>query len=75
MKRLPAFVLLLTLAFAGSLPAGAQIFRGPNSERQAQKAARKNEKAFRKATKKQQKALAKYEKKQRKAAKKAQGHS
>jgi HEAT repeat protein len=72
MKRIPAFILLAALSFACSIPAKAQVFRGPDSARQAQKAAEKQQKALNKAAKKQQKATKKYEKAQRKAARKAQ---
>jgi len=70
MKRIPALVLLAALSFAGSMHAKAQIFRGPDSERQAQKAAKKQQKALNKAAKKQQKKSTKAAKKQQKAIKK-----
>jgi hypothetical protein len=69
MKRIPAFVLLVALSFAWSIPAKAQIFTGPDSARQAQKAANKEQKA---AAKRQRREVKKYKKAQRKAAKKAQ---
>jgi hypothetical protein len=72
MKRIPAVMLLFALSFAWALPANAQIFRGPDSARQAQKAAKKERKAGKKAAKKRQKAMKKYAKAQRKAAKRAQ---
>jgi len=59
------------LSFACSIPAKAQIFTGPDSARQAQKAADKQQKA---EAKKQRKAMKKYAKAQRKAAKRAQHH-
>lgn len=65
MKRIPAFVLIL-LSFAGSAPAHAQIYRGPNSAEQARKAARKNQK---RAAKQQRKAAKKLAKAEGKAAK------
>ena len=74
MKRIAAFVLLAALTSAWSMPAIAQIFTGPNSARQAQKAGEKQQKALNKAARKQQKAIAKSEKAQRKAAKRAQHH-
>ncbi len=74
MKRIPALILLVALTVASSLPAGAQIFMGPNSAKQAQKAGEKQQKAQNKAARKQQKAIAKSEKAQRKAAKRAQRH-
>jgi len=72
MKRMLAFALLFVLSLASSAPSEAQVFRGPDSARQAEKAAKKQQKASSKAAKKQQKAMKKYEKAQRKAAKKAQ---
>jgi hypothetical protein len=75
MKRIPALTLLVALSFASSIPAKAQIFSGPNSARQAQKAAKKQQKAQGKAAKKQQKSMQKYEKAQQKAAKRAQRHA
>jgi len=65
MKRIPVFTLLV-LSFMWSIPSQAQIYRGPNSAQQAQKAARKDQK---KATKNQRKANKKMLKAQRKAAK------
>jgi hypothetical protein len=75
MKRIPAFILLVPLSLAWSIPAKAQIFSGPNSARQAQKAAKKQQKAQSKAAKKQQRSMQKYEKAQQKAAKRAQRHA
>jgi len=72
MKRIPAFMLLFILSFAWSIPARAQIFRGKDSVRRSQKAAKKQQKALNKAAKKQRKRMKKYQKAQRKAAKKAQ---
>jgi uncharacterized iron-regulated membrane protein len=72
MKRFPAFLFLIVLSCAWSSLVGAQIFRGPDSARQAEKAAKKQQKAANKAAKKQQKAAKKYEKAQRKAAKRSQ---
>ncbi len=69
MKRILATVLLAGLSFA-STPANAQIFRGPDSQRQAEKAGKKQMKAQNKAFLKQQKALKKQAKAQRKAARK-----
>jgi hypothetical protein len=71
MKRIPSLILLVALSVA-SMPAAAQIFTGPNSARQAQKAGIKQQKALNKAYIKQQKAANKYQKAQRKAAQKAQ---
>jgi hypothetical protein len=75
MKRIPTLILLVALSFAWSTPARAQIFSGPDSARQAQKAAKKQQKAQNKAAKKQQKSMKKYEKAQQKAAKRAQHHA
>jgi len=75
MKRIPAFILLVVLSCAWSIAAKAQIFSGPNSARQAQKAAKKQQKAQNKAAKKQQKSMKKYEKAQQKATKRAQRHA
>jgi hypothetical protein len=69
MKRIAAFILLVALA--GSMSATAQIFMGPNSARQAQKAAKKQQKAQNKAAEKQRKAMKKYQKTQQKAAKRS----
>ena len=65
MKRIPAFVLIL-LSFAWSAPAHAQIYRGPNSAKQAQKAAKRDQK---RVARQQRKAAKKLAKAQRKAAK------
>lgn len=73
MKPIPTFILLVALTMASYIPVRAQIFTGPNSARQAQKAAKKEQKARNKAARKQQKAANKYAKAQRKAAKRAQG--
>jgi hypothetical protein len=75
MKRIPALLLLVALSFAWSIPAKAQIFSGPDSARQAQKAANKQQKTQNKAAKNQQKSMKKYEKAQQKAAKRAQRHA
>jgi hypothetical protein len=68
MKRIAAFV-LLALSLAWVTTAQAQIFRGKDSARQADKAGKKERKAQYKAAKKQQKAFRKYQKTQQKAAK------
>jgi biopolymer transport protein ExbB/TolQ len=72
MKRVPAFILLIALSFACSISTKAQIFMGKDSARQAQNAAKKQQKGSKKAAQKQRKAMKKYEKVQRRAAKKAQ---
>jgi len=76
MKRIAIFILLAASSFVWSSPARAQIFRGPDSDRKAEKAGEKYRKAQKKALKKQVKAMKKYQKAQRKAARKAQrGHA
>jgi hypothetical protein len=72
MKRSAAFMLLAALSFAWPALAGAQIFRGKDSVRQAEKAGKKGQKARDKTARKQQKAMRKYQKAQRKAAKRQQ---
>jgi hypothetical protein len=67
MKRMAAFTLVL-LSLTSSIPSQAQIYRGPNSAQQAQKAARKDQ---RRAAKRQRKASKKLLKAQRKVAKRA----
>ncbi len=71
MKRVSVLLLLVVLSFAWPVPARAQIFRGPDAERQAQKAAKKNQKTANKAARKKEKALQKAAKKQRKAMQRA----
>ena len=66
MKQFVTLLLLLSLSCA-SLRATAQIFMGPNSGKQAQKAAKKEKKTEFKNAKKQQKAMRKYEKREQKA--------
>jgi hypothetical protein len=65
MKRIPALTLVV-LSLTWSITSQAQIYRGPNSAQQAQKAARKDQ---RRAAKRQRKASKKLLKAQRKAAK------
>jgi hypothetical protein len=74
MKRILAFALLAASSLAWSMPAQAQIFKGPDSARRAQKAGEKQQKSFAKTAAKQQKAANKSAKAQRKAAKRAQRH-
>ena len=71
MKRISGLLLLILLSLALAGPAGAQIFRGPDAARQAQKAANKNQKKANKAAVRQEKALQKAAKKQQKALKKS----
>lgn len=68
MKRVPAYM-LVALSFTWCIPSQAQIYRGPNSAQEAQKAARKDQKT---AAKRQRKASKKLLKAQRKAAKRVQ---
>jgi hypothetical protein len=74
MKRIAIWMLFVAGTLAVSTPDQAQIFMGPNSARQAQKAAKKEQKASNKAAKKQQKAMKKNRKMQQKAAKRSQRH-
>ncbi|HXW91920.1 MAG TPA: hypothetical protein VEK33_15340 [Terriglobales bacterium] len=67
MKRAVTVVLMLLLSSALTTPAPAQIFMGPNSQKQAEKAANKEKKAELKNAKKKQKAMRKYEKREQKA--------
>jgi hypothetical protein len=71
MKRIPAYALVV-LSFTCCIPAQAQIYRGPNSAQEAQKAARKGQK---RAAKRQRKASKKLLKAQHKAAKRAKHRS
>lgn len=71
MKRIAAFVLLLVLGIAGSMPAQAQRISPEENARRSSKAAKKQEKMLKKANKKQRKAAKKADKAGRKAAKKA----
>jgi len=67
MKRVVTVVLVLLLRSALTTPAPAQIFMGPNSQKQAEKAAKKEKKTEIKNAKKKQKAMRKYEKREQKA--------
>jgi hypothetical protein len=71
MKRVSALLLLIFVSLAWTVPARAQIFRGPDAARQAQKASKKNQKTANKAAWKKEKALQKAAKKQRKAMQKS----
>ena len=66
-KRVPAFILMV-LSFTWSIASQAQIYRGPNSAQEAQKAARKDQK---RAAKRQRNENKKLRKAQRKAAKRS----
>lgn len=70
MKRIPAIVLLAVLSLGVMPVATAQVFMGPDSGRQAQRAAKKEQKTQNKLARKQQKAARKQAKAQRKAARK-----
>jgi hypothetical protein len=73
MKRFSAFILLvLALSLTCSVATQAQIYRGPNSAKEAQKAARKDQK---RAAKRQRKANKQLLKAQHKAAKRARHHA
>ena len=71
MKRIVAFMLLVALSVAGSIPAQAQRISPEENARQSGKAAKRQQKMLNKANKKQRKAMKKYAKAQRKATKKA----
>ena len=71
MKRIAAFMLLVALSVAGTMPASAQRTTVEDNSRQSQKAAQRQQKASNKAAKKQRKAMKKSAKAQRKAVKKA----
>jgi hypothetical protein len=76
MKRIGAFLLLLTLSVAWSIPAHADRENrsiGENS-REARRAAKQQQKSSKKLAKKQRKAMKKYQKAQRKAAKQQRHH-
>jgi hypothetical protein len=67
MKRI-AVVMLVLLSLTWAVPAPAQIYRGPNSAKEAQKAARRDQK---RAAKQQRKAYKRAIKAERRAAKSA----
>src|SRR5260370_39298057 len=71
MKRIAAFMLLVALSVALSIPANAQRISPEENARQSRAAAKKQQKFLKKANKKQRKAMKKSEKAQRKADKKA----
>lgn len=73
MRRIAAFMLLIALSVACSLPAQAEnTAAAAENMRRAKMAAKQHEKVLKKLNKKQHKAMKKYDKTQRKAAKKAQ---
>ena len=74
MKRIAAFLLLLALTPAGSVPAWSMPSKPENRSigengREARRAAKKYHKSSQKSGRKQQKQMKKYQKAQRKAAK------
>jgi hypothetical protein len=71
-RRIAAFILLVALGGAWSIPATAQRISVEENARQTQEAAKNQQKMLKKAAKKQQRALKKYAKAQRKAAKRSQ---
>lgn len=71
MKQIAAFILLVALSVAGTIPAYAQRSTVDENARQSQKAAKRQQKASKKAAKQQRKAMKKYTKGQHKAVKKA----
>jgi hypothetical protein len=71
MKRIAAFMLLVVLSLAGSMPAQAQRISPQENARQSRKAIKKQQKMLNRVNKKQAKAMKKAAKAQRKATKKA----
>ncbi|HEY6303780.1 MAG TPA: hypothetical protein VIX14_12010 [Terriglobales bacterium] len=71
MKRIAAFMLLVVLSIAGSMPTHAQRISPEQNARQSRKAIKKQQKMLNKANKKQRKAMKKAAKTQRKATKRA----
>jgi uncharacterized membrane protein (DUF106 family) len=70
MKRIAAFMLMIALGVACSIPAQAEDTAATaENMRRSRKAAKDQQKMLKKADKKQRKAMKKYEKAQRKAAK------
>jgi hypothetical protein len=67
-----AALILIFCCLGLSTPTQAQIYRGPNSAKQAQKAARRDQK---RAAKRQRRAMKRNLKAQRRAAKRARRHS
>ncbi len=74
MKRVAAFLLLLALSVAWSIPACAQPENRSIGEngREARKAAKQQQKSVKKAARKQRKAMKKYQKQQKNAARQSQ---
>ena len=70
MKRIAAFMLMIALSVACSIPVQAEDTAATaENMRRSRKAAKDQQKMLKKADKKQRKAVKKYEKGQRKAAK------
>jgi nitrate reductase cytochrome c-type subunit len=67
MKRVATVVLVLLLSSVLTTLTHAQIFMGPNSQKQAEKAAEKEKKTQLRNEKKRQKAMRKYEEREQKA--------
>jgi len=74
MKRVAAFLILVALSVASSIPATAQRenTRIGENGREARKAAKQNKKAVKKAARQQRKAMKQDQKAQRKAARQQQ---
>jgi len=71
MKRVAAFVLLVALSVACSLPAQARRTVTEDNMRRSHREAKQQQKLLKKLSKKQRKAMKKYQRAQRKAIKKA----
>ena len=71
MRRIAAFMLLIALSIACSMPAQAQRTTTAENMRRSKKAAKQHQKVLKKMSKKQRKAMKKSAKAQRKAARKA----
>lgn len=72
MKRIAAFLLLVALTPAWSLPTKPENTRIGENAREARKAARQNKKSVNRSARKQRKAMKKIQKAQRKLAKRSQ---
>lgn len=71
MKRIAAFLLLVILGFAGSIPVQAQRTSSEDNGRRSSRAAKNQQKMLNRVNKKQRKAMKRATKSQRKAIKKA----
>ncbi len=74
MKRIAAFMLLVALSIAWSIPAQSKRISPQQNALHSSKAAKKQQKMLKKANKRQRKAMKKAAKAQRKANKKANRH-